>query len=168
MVEAARRYPSRREDIAGLSTGAVATALIVYGLGGVAGSLGGGRLADRFGSRVVATTSLVLIAATLLAVDLLLHAPAWLLLAALGLFALAAYPCLPAYQSRLVAAFPTASGSVMAWNSFSMYLGTSLGSAAGGVLLSTAGFPWIPVVGAAAALLGALVYQHSLPRPTKQ
>ncbi|WP_018681736.1 MFS transporter [Actinokineospora enzanensis] len=154
-------------DVAGLSTGAIATALIVYGLGAVAGSLGGGRLADRFGSRVVATTSLILVAATLLAVDLLLHAPAWLLLAALGVFALAAYPCLPAYQSRLVAAFPTASGSVMAWNSFFMYLGTSLGSAAGGLLLSSAGFPWIPVVGAAAALLGALVYQHSLPRPTR-
>ncbi|EWC62355.1 MFS transporter, DHA1 family [Actinokineospora spheciospongiae] len=153
------------EDVAGLSTGVIATALIVYGLGAVAGSLSGGRLADRYGAGRVAVTSLLLLAVALVVVDLLVHAPAWLLLVSLGLFALTAYPCLPAYQSRLVATFPTESGSVLAWNSFFMYLGTSVGSAVGGALLSSAGFRWIPVVGAIAAVIGAVVYHRwSLPR----
>lgn len=155
---------SALSEVAGLSSAAVALALIVYGLGAVAGSLGGGRLADRFGAGRIATLSLVSLAAALLVVDALVHAPAWLLLASLGVFALTAYPCLPAYQSRLVVTFPTASGSVLAWNSFFMYLGTSVGAAIGGVVFTSPGFRWIPVLGAAAALLGALVYQWSLPR----
>jgi len=153
------------EDVAGFSTGVTATALIVYGLGAVTGSLSGGRLADRYGAGRVAVASLLLLAVALVVVDLLVHAPAWLLLVSLGLFALTAYPCLPAYQSRLVATFPTESGSVLAWNSFFMYLGTSVGSAVGGALLSSAGFRWIPVVGAIAAVIGAVVYHRwSLPR----
>lgn len=155
---------SALSDVAGLTTGLVAAALICYGLGAVAGSLSGGRLADRYGAGKVATASLVSLAAALLLTDALIHAPAWLLLVSLGVFALAAYPCLPAYQSRLVATFPTVSGSVLAWNSFFMYLGTSVGAAVGGVVFTSPGFRWIPILGAVIALIGALVYQRALPR----
>ena len=151
------------EDVAGLSPGVVAVALVVYGLGAVVGSLGGGGLADRCGAERVVVTGLVSLAVALVVVDLLVHAPAWLLLASLGLFALTAYPCLPAHQSRLVAAFPTESGSVLAWNSSCMYLGTSIGSAVGGALLSSVGFRWIPVAGAGAALVGAVVHHRWSP-----
>lgn len=139
-----------------LSTGLVALALIVYGVGAVIGSLGGGRLADRYGAGRVATTSLALVAVMLLVVDLLLPTSTPLLLASLLVFAVCAYPCLPSYQARLVATFPANSGSLLAWNSSSMYLGTSLGSAVGGLLLSPFGFRSIPVVAAVAAVLGAL------------
>ncbi|MQA08412.1 MAG: MFS transporter [Pseudonocardiaceae bacterium] len=151
------------DEVAGLSSGLVATALVVYGLGAVVGALSGGWLADRYGAGRVATASLVLLAAALLVVDL--HAPAGVLFVTLGLFALAAYPCLPAYQARLVSTFSAESGSVLAWNSFFMYLGTSAGSAVGGVLLSWAGFQAIPIVCAAAAVVGALIYHRwALPR----
>jgi predicted MFS family arabinose efflux permease len=142
---------------AGMTTGEVALALVVYGAGAVIGSLGGGRLADRYGAARVATASLALVAVLLLVLDLAVPAPTPLLLAALFLFALCAYPCLPSYQARLVASFPANSGSLLAWNSSSMYLGTSLGAAAGGALLSTAGFRTIPLVCAAVAVLGALI-----------
>jgi len=99
----------------------------------------------------------VLLSVTMLVLDLLIHAPTAVVLVALGLFALTAYPFLPGYQSRLVATFPAQSGSVLAWNSFFMYLGTSVGAALGGVMLSTAGFRLIPVVSAVAALIGAVV-----------
>ncbi|MEW2453750.1 MFS transporter [Streptomyces albus] len=145
-------------EVAGLSTGWVATALVLYGVGAVAGSLSGGRLADRFGTSKVVVASLVLLSALELMLDAAFHAPGWVLLVVLGLFALVSYPCLPAYQSRLVGAFPRNTGSVMAWNSCFMYLGTSAGSAAGGALLSSAGFSWIAPVGAVAGLAGALVY----------
>lgn len=139
----------------GLPGGLVALALVGYGAGAVAGSLCGGRLADRYGAARVATVSLCLTAALLPALDPLLHAPPVLLLVGLFLFALCAYPCLPAHQARLVARFPARGGSLLAWNSSAMYLGTSLGAAAGGVLLSAAGFRAVPPVAAGVALLGA-------------
>ncbi|MFI9648078.1 MFS transporter [Streptomyces sp. NPDC052040] len=138
-----------------LSTGLVALALIVFGAGAVAGSFGGGRLADRYGARRVATTSLALVAVMMLLLDLAVRAPVPLLMGALFLFALCAYPCLPSYQAHLVASYPRHSGSLLAWNSSSMYLGTALGAAAGSALLSTTGFRSIPLVCAAVALLGA-------------
>jgi predicted MFS family arabinose efflux permease len=141
---------------AGLSTGSVAVALVLFGVGAVIGSLGGGRLADRHGPGRIATLSLVLLAVMQLSVDLVLRGPTALLFVVLGLFALTAYACIPSYQSRLVARFPTQSGSFLAWTNSALYLGTSAGSAAGGALLSTAGFRAIPLVGAAAGLLGAL------------
>lgn len=152
-------------EVAELSTGWVATALVLYGVGAVVGSLSGGRLADRFGTSKVVISSLVLLSALELLLDLAFHAPDWVLLVVLGLFALAAYPCLPAYQSRLVGTFPRHTGSVMAWNSCFMYLGTSAGAAAGGALLSSAGFSWIAPAGAVVGLIGALVYARwALPR----
>lgn len=138
-----------------LSTGPVALALIVFGVGAVAGSFGGGRLADRFGARGVATASLALVGVMMLLLDLVVRAPVPLLMIALFLFALCAYPCLPAYQAQLVSSFPQHGGSLLAWNSSCMYLGTALGSAAGSALLSMAGFRSIPLAGAAVAFLGA-------------
>jgi predicted MFS family arabinose efflux permease len=145
-------------ETAHLSAGLIAVALVVYGVGAVLGSLGGGRLADRFGAGRIATLSLVALAATQALVGVLLHAPAGLLLAALGLFALTAYPCLPAYQSRLVTTFGRHSGSVLAWNSSFMYLGTSVGAAVGGWVLSRWGFAPLTLFGAVVALAGAVVY----------
>ena len=154
-------------DEAGFSTGAVAVALIGYGVGAVLGSLGGGRLADRFGAGRVANLSLLALAGAQLLVGGLLQAPKVALAAALAVFSLAAYPCLPAYQSRLVARFGRQSGSVLAWNSCFMYLGTSIGAALGGPILSSWGFRWITVIGAGAALLGILTNNTlALPPPS--
>ncbi|MBX6769732.1 MAG: MFS transporter, partial [Actinomadura rubrobrunea] len=151
--------------VGGLSTRLVAAALILFGAGAVVGSLFGGRLADRFGARRIATASLLSLAVLQLLVDGAFHAPAAVLLVTLGLFALTAYPCLPAFQARLVASFTPQIGSVFSWNSCFMYLGTSIGSAIGGMLLSSVGFSWIPVLGFAVALVGALVcWAWAIPR----
>lgn len=112
-------------DVAGLSTGAVTVALAGFGIGAVSGSLLGGRLADRFGARRISSLSLLLLAAVQVAVGLVLHAPAPVLLVVLGLFALVAYPCLPAFQARLARSFSSQLGSVFAWNSCFMYLGSA-------------------------------------------
>ncbi len=141
-----------------LSTAMVAVALVIYGIGAVTGSLFGGRLADRYGAQRVVTTSLVGLSVLEVLLVLAFHAPTVVLLLVLGLFALSAFPCLPAFQSQLMHAFSREIGSIMAWNSSFVYLGTSIGSAVGGVLLSSAGFSWIAPVAAAAGLLGALVH----------
>ena len=145
-----------REKV-GFSTAQVAIALIVFGIGATLGSLAGGRLADRFGAGRIASLSLGVLAGAQLLVGALLHAPAGLLIAALAVFSLGAYPCLPAYQSRLVARFGRQSGSVLAWNSCLMYLGTSVGAALGGAVLSRWGFVWITILGALVALAGVVV-----------
>lgn len=155
-------------DIAGLSTGAVALALILFGVGAVTGSLLGGRLADRFGARLVSSISLLLLAGVQVIVGLALYAPSPVLLVTLGLFALVAYPCLPAFQARLVAAFATQIGSVFAWNSCFMYLGTSLGAAAGGILFGSVSFVSITWVGAAAGIVGAVVCARLAIAPDRE
>jgi predicted MFS family arabinose efflux permease len=147
---------------AGFSASLIATALVVYGVGAVLGTLAGGRLADRFGAGRIVGLSLLALAGAQLLVGSLLHAPSALLIVALALFALAAYPCLPAYQSRLVTRFGRQSGSVLAWNSSFMYLGTSVGAALGGAVLSRWGFFWITVIGAVVAL-GGVFANHTLP-----
>ena len=142
---------------AGFSPSLVATALFVYGAGAVAGSLTGGRLGDRYGMARVAPVSLAVLSGFELLVDAALRGPPAVLLVALGIFALTAYPFLPAYQSRLVAAFPRHGGSLLAWNSSAMYLGIGLSAAVGGGLLNGVGFWAIPVTGACAGIVGAIV-----------
>jgi predicted MFS family arabinose efflux permease len=155
-------------EVAGLSTGAVAVALILFGIGAVSGSLLGGRLADRFGAREISSLSLLLLAAVQVAAGLVLHAPVPVLLVVLGLFALVAYPCLPAFQVRLAGAFAPQLGSVFAWNSCFMYLGTSLGAAVGGVLFSTVSFESITWAGAAAGIVGAVVCARLAISPERE
>ncbi|MFI8888006.1 MFS transporter [Streptomyces sp. NPDC053813] len=145
-------------DNAHMSTSMVAVALVIYGVGAVSGSLCGGWMADRYGATRVVTGSLVALSVFEVLLVLAFHTPTAVLLLVLGLFALSAFACLPAFQSQLMHAFGREIGSVMAWNSSFVYLGTSLGSAAGGVLLSSAGFSWIAPVAAAAGLFGALVH----------
>lgn len=137
------------------AAGLVATALVIYGVGAVIGSLGGGRLADRYGPGTIVALSLTGVAALQLVLDVLLAIPS-VAVVTLGLFALTGYACFPAHQARLVAAFPKHSASVLAWNNSALYVGISVGSFVGGRLLPV-GFWLIPLVGAVAAGMGALV-----------
>lgn len=139
---------------AGFSPAQIEIALVVFGVGAVAGSLAGGWLTDRFGSIVVTSSCFAVLAVAHLLVGVFLRGHPGPLVAVLLLFALAAYPTLPSYQSRLVSHFGSRCGSVLAWNSSFLYLGTSLGAAAGGVVLSRWGFTGITVVGAITALVG--------------
>jgi predicted MFS family arabinose efflux permease len=153
---------------AGFSTGALALALVLFGIGAVSGSLLGGRLADRFGARRISSLSLLLLAAVQVVVGLAVHAPAPVLLVTLGLFALVAYPCLPAFQARLVGAFAPRIGSVFAWNSCFMYLGTSLGAATGGLLFGAVSFESITWAGAAAGVVGTVACARFAISPARE
>lgn len=92
----------------------VAAGLAIYGAGAIAGNLIGGRLADRRGAGLVSTASLIALAAADAFLGVVVGVrPA--LLVALGLFAFAAYPYFSAHQNRLVDAFPTQAGALLAW-----------------------------------------------------
>jgi predicted MFS family arabinose efflux permease len=128
--------------------------LVCYGAGAVTGSIGGGRLSDVLGARRVATLSLLGLSTAELALAALLSLPA-LVVVVLGLLAVVGYAAFPAHQSRLVGAFQSQSGSVLAWNNSALYVGITAGSLLGGALLSLAGFAAILPATAAIGLLGA-------------
>jgi MFS transporter, DHA1 family, purine base/nucleoside efflux pump len=127
------------------------------------------------GGTRVTTASLLALAAAEAGFAALLHAGAAgggvgraALLAALGLFALAAYPYFAAHQLRLVRGFPQATGRLLAWNNTAMYAGIFAGSAAGGRLLATFGFPVLCLSAAGAGVLGAVATRWAVARPLRR
>lgn len=145
------------QSAAGFSNALIAFALIIYGGGAVIGSLSGGKLADRFGTKKVAALSLVALSLVEITLSSLLNfAPElqMMTIVLLGVFAIVAYPCLPAYQGYLIGQFPDESGAIMAWNSSVMYLGISIGAAVGGAVFSSVGFIFVPLLSAVAGILG--------------
>ncbi len=148
---------------AGFAPGMVALALVCFGAGALLGNLVGGIASDRRGGRIVCVVALLALAGAEIAVASTVHAPRGMLLGALGAVALAGYPYFSAQQSRLLAACPRASGSLLAWNNSAMYAGILLASAAGGVLLTTLGASALALAAAAAALLASGAAVVSIP-----
>ncbi|GAA1236495.1 MFS transporter [Pseudonocardia alaniniphila] len=149
----------------GFPPSVAAGALVCFGAGAVIGNLAGGRLADRFGGRLTSVITLLLLAGAETWFGLALHAGPVLLLASLAGMALAAYPFFSAQQARLVARYPAASGSLIAWNNTAMYAGILLGSAIGGTALTHFGPALLAFAAAGVALLAALVATSSITAP---
>jgi predicted MFS family arabinose efflux permease len=141
---------------AGLSIDEVARAILLYGSGAIAGVLIGGRLADRFGARVMAAASLLLLAAAFLVLQLAVHQGVVIALA-LALTSALAQLFFPAQQAGLAKDFPRRRASVLAWNNSALFFGIMLGSLVGGQVVGVAGFEANLVVCAAIALSGAAV-----------
>jgi predicted MFS family arabinose efflux permease len=152
-----------------LGAESVAAALVSYGLGAVVGNLVGGKLSDSRDARVVSVVALLLLAVVEGLFGAALHESAAILFAALGAFALVAYPFFPSQQARLVAQFGRQSGAVLAWNNSAMYVGILVGSVAGGPVLRGLGPAAVAWATAAIALVAAAVSSKNLPssrRPT--
>lgn len=156
-------------ESAGFTADAVALTLVCFGLGALLGNLAGGWLADRYGGRVVSVVTLLTLAGVEAGVGVTIAAAAPVLLTALGLTALVAYPFFSAQQSRLMAAFPSASGSLIAWNNSAMYAGILLGSIIGGPVLTAWDASVLAYGAAATAILAAAAAsfgtRHRTDRP---
>lgn len=139
---------------AGWSTGEIARAILVYGGGAMAGVLIGGRLADRFGAKVMAAASLVLLAASFLLLQLAFH-QGILVDIALGLTSAVAQLFFPAQQAGLATDFPRRRATVLAWNNSALFFGIMLGSLVGGQAVRLGGFEVNLVLCAGFALSGA-------------
>jgi predicted MFS family arabinose efflux permease len=150
----------------GFPPSVAAGALVCFGAGAVIGNLAGGRLADRFGGRQTSVITLVLLAGAETLFGLALHAGPVLLLASLAGMALVAYPFFSAQQARLIARYPAASSSLIAWNNTAMYAGILIGSALGGTALTYAGPALLAFAAAGVALLAALVATSSITTPS--
>ena len=158
-----------------LTAAETALMIVFFGSGMVAGNLCGGWTADRFGGERVIGASYVGMGIGWLAVAKLLagmdrgHAPLLVLGLSLALTSFVAQLFFPAQQARLARLFSDRRAAALAWNNSALYLGMSIGSAFGGLLLGRAGFPSLLVTLAVVALASAAIVHrvvHSARAPS--
>lgn len=146
----------------GLSTEEIARVILCYGIGAIAGTLGGGRIADRIGPKTAAVASLLGLFAAFALLPLTLQSEILFGLG-LGLASALAQIFFPAQQACLVDDFPTRRATALAWNNSALFLGIALGSLAGGQIIDHGGFTAALLICAAIALAGALVNWMVIP-----
>jgi DHA1 family inner membrane transport protein len=151
----------------GMSHPQVSTALLAFGVAGIAGNFLAKRLADRWGADQLIAASLVALIAVFVGVQL---APAagWIALALMVVWAASNDVFMPSQQRRLAEMAPQARGLVLALNSSALYAGMSLGSLASGVVSARIGLSHLPLVSAAMLLGGVaiLALSRQLTRTT--
>jgi len=141
---------------------AIPLLLLLFGLGAVVGNFIGGALSDRYGTRWPTIICLVMLICALATIE-----PAsssitgasvtmiWWAICMAALFTL--------QQQRAIAVNPKHSNLALALNNSALYLGASLGAAAGGVVISKASLFFLAPASAAAAAVGLLTIL-TLPR----
>ena len=145
--------------------------LALFGLAGVAGTLIGGRLNDRFGSRRTLSVQLSLLGAMMALLPL--TAGSWpAMLVVLMLWACAGFGMMPPQQSWLAALAPAQAPLLLSLNSSMLYLGTATGAIVGGALASPLGLQqlgWagLPFVALALVLLRLSPTSLTIPNPER-
>lgn len=135
------------------SSSLLLVALLVYGIGYFIGNRLAGRYADRFDSLASITAALVVVFCGAIALRLVEH---WYVptLAALFVLGLAGSLLFIPQVNRLFIAGGKLAAIALSLNGSMNYVGTAIGAAIGGLVLSTAGVSWLAP---AAAILAALV-----------
>ena len=124
---------------AGFSPPQVARSISLYGFAALAGTLLGGRAADRIGVRKTILASLAGLTLCLAALSTALRAE-WSLDLAVALLSVVAQLFFPAQQAALARDFPERRASALAWNNSALFLGITLGALVGGQAMTLAGF----------------------------
>lgn len=147
----------------GFSTEEIAQVIACYGIGAIIGTLGGGRIADRIGTRAATGASLVGLCAAFVLLPLALR-PGLLVGLAFGVASAVAQVFFPAQQAGLVSDFPARRATVLAWNNSSLFLGIALGSLVGGQIVAHGSFDVSLFICAGIALAGWLINYKVAPR----
>ncbi|MER7012491.1 MFS transporter [Saccharopolyspora sp. NPDC000359] len=146
-------------EVADGSSAVLTLLLFLVGIAGLVGALLAGRITDAWGPRRSLRIVLGGHAASLVLAAALVFSGAgstFLLSVVIGCWALFAWGLTPPVQgSILLAAGPGAGMTALALNISGLYLGTGVAGAVGGVVINTAGIPYLPV---AAAILMALSF----------
>lgn len=153
-----------------MSSERLSITLALFGLAGVAGTLIGGRLNDRFGSRRTLSVQLSLLGAMMALLPL--TAGSWpAMLVVLMLWACAGFGMMPPQQSWLAALAPAQAPLLLSLNSSMLYLGTAAGAIVGGALASLLGLQqlgWAGLPFVALALVLLRLGPTSLPIPNPE
>jgi predicted MFS family arabinose efflux permease len=158
------------QQLAHLDDVAVSGQLLLFGLAGVGGGILGGYSADRWGSIRTLLAGLAALSATLFLAPWTATTPLGAALT-LGVWGLAGWALIPAQQHRLVAFAPEAAGIVLSLNSSALYLGISVGSALGSVLIQNTNLTilcWIAAAWEAGTLVLVLWTSRARTRPVRQ
>jgi MFS transporter, DHA1 family, inner membrane transport protein len=147
-----------------MSNGAMSGALALFGLSGVIGTLLGGRLTDRFGTRRTLSTQLALLAA-MMALLPLSAGHAVPMMVVLMLWGGAGFGMMAPQQARLAQAAGRHTPLALSLNTSMLYLGTALGAAVGGLAVTQVGFAQLSWVGAPFAA-AAWILMMLTSRPT--
>jgi predicted MFS family arabinose efflux permease len=150
------------------STGIAAT-VSMWGIAAAVGVTTGGSLNDRFGSRRVATVSLVLLAGSFFALaavtGLSVKGALVPALVAIAIWGFSVWSFFPAQMARLISASSPSQASVsLSLNTSTMYLGFSLGSAIGAAIVG-GGHIWLIGLAAGTAEILALIFDRRVGRP---
>ncbi|MCS2608562.1 MFS transporter [Halomonas dongshanensis] len=137
--------------------------LWVWGLGGIAGSVLIGPLADRYRDASIALTIMALLAISLAVLPFMASLHPWLALVPIALWGSAGW-ALQVPQNSALLDTRRAQGDghlAVALNESALYLGSALGAILGGLWLSLEASPSVlPLLAAAIALAGVLLQWH--------
>ncbi|KJK48211.1 MFS transporter [Lentzea aerocolonigenes] len=154
-------------SIANVHGWTISVLLLVYGVGGAIGNTLGGRITDRFGSRVpllVIFAVFIVVLATL-PFTATTAATAGIVLFVWGLFT---WSVNPPIQNWLIELAPgESSGLLLSVNASAIYFGVGLSGVFGGVIVSNVGLLALPPIAALIAL-GALGLLLAQPKPALQ
>lgn len=130
------------ENGMGFGRDGVSLFLMIFGIGGIIGSLIGGKMVDRFGpARCVAVIIVTQIAFQ--PVFSLIPLPVWLFFSIGIVGAAFGWAFMVPQQMRLIAMAPERQPVTLALNAAAIYLGASIGSAIGAVVVETWGLEYL-------------------------
>lgn len=155
------------EQTAGLTGSPVAVVLLVFGAGATIGNLAAGVMADRIGAVRVLTFVLLGLATlfsglSLAAATLAPEAARWFIVPAIGLWGLVGFSFPSTQQLRLVAMDPRLAPITLSLNASAGYLGVSLGSVLGSVVVARHAVGSLGWVGAACELTALAVLAYTV------
>lgn len=139
--------PTLREAF-GASPAEIAAMFAVFGVAGVAGNYLATRAVGWFGVDLAVLISLLSLVAGMGLFGLFFGSYHWAIVAG-TVWGLGSFSSNSLQQSRLVAVAPTLAAATVALNTSAVYLGQSIGAAAGGFVIDdgiTAGIAWMSVV----------------------
>ncbi|MDA8222987.1 MAG: MFS transporter [Desulfitobacterium hafniense] len=138
------------------SSGELASSITAFGIGAVLGSLGSGRVTDKIGTRIVSIFSTAILI-SILALLGLFFSSGTLVYFLLFLWALTGYASFTSYQARLAEEFPETRGMALALNNTALYIGITLGSMTGSLVIAKCGFFTLPFICSGIALISCLI-----------
>jgi predicted MFS family arabinose efflux permease len=143
------------------------TTIGLYSLAGVAGIVAtrlAGQLADKFGSRPVVLAGLALALLCTLAMPLTLSIPPLMLLA-LALFDTGLFSAQVANQRRVLSIDPRRPAQFNSAYMVTYFVGGSIGTAVGGPLVSTLGWPAVAIMAAMAIMTAGAICLNGRLKP---
>ncbi|HWO74983.1 MAG TPA: MFS transporter [Bacillus sp. (in: firmicutes)] len=149
------------------SSSEIALAITFYGIGAVLGSLISGQFTDRFGERKISKVTLIFLTLIFVCLGIFFSSGDWIYFF-LFIWALVGYAGFTSYQARLAVEYSNERGIVMAWNNTALYIGITIGSMIGGLVISNWGYPFLPYVCSMAAIISFILSTQKVQETKKE